>query len=271
MQNQTPIPFDLRLMHWCTQLCLFAFVLVVLACAALALGRLPVFSIRTVTIQGNLLKTSDAALQHAATSAINGTLFTTDLSAIRATLQETPWVRSALVRRQFPNGLRIELGEHTALALWGDSEDEDDARMLNTHGEIFEANQSDVENEHLVRLNGPDENAKDILNMYQYLARPFATAGLTLVSLNQNGRGTWSAETETGAHLELGAGTPEQVLTRSQAFFQTLPVISARLGQPAQALESADLRHHNAYALRLRGVTTETITATGAVGSGKAP
>ena len=271
MQSSTPIPFDLRLMRWCTQLCLVAFVLVALACASLALGRLPIFSIRTVTLHGDLVKSSESALQHAATSAINGTLFTTDLAAIRAALQETPWVRSALVRRQFPNSLRIELGEHTAVALWGDSDDEEDARMLNAHGEIFEANQSDVENDHLVKLNGPDESAKEVLQMFQHLARPFNAASQPLASLSLNERGTWSAKTENNAHLELGAGSPEQVLTRSQSFFQTLPVISARLGQSAQALESADLRYQNAYALRLRGVTTETITATGAAKPGKAP
>lgn len=271
MQSPTPIPFDLRLMRWCTQLCLFAFVMVGLACAALALGRLPIFSIRTVTIQGDLVKTSESALQHAATAPINGTLFTTDLSAIRNTLLETPWVRNALVRRQFPNGLRIEVGEHVAAALWGDSDDEEDARMLNTHGEIFEANQSDVESDHLVRLNGPDENAVDVLQMFKHLARPFAAAGQPLVSLSLNERGTWSAKTENGAQLELGSGSPEQVLARSQSFFKTLPVISARLGQSVQAMESADLRYQNAYALRLRGVTTDPHTATGTDNTGKAP
>ena len=270
MPTDTHTPFDLRLMRWMTQLCLLAFAGVMLASGALALARLPIFSIRTVSIQGDLSKTSDSALQHAATSAINGTLFTTDLAAVHSTLLETPWVRNAVVRRQFPDGLRIELGEHTALALWGDSDEDEGTRLLNTHGEIFEANRADVESEHLVQLNGPDERAKDVLLMYQQLARPFSVAGHGLQSLSLSERGTWAARTESGAQLELGAGTPVQVLARSQTFFQTLPVISARLGSSPQALESADLRHRNAYALRLRGVSTETITATGPSGSGKA-
>lgn len=270
MLTDTHTSFDLRLMRWFTQLCLLAFTGVMFACAALALARLPIFSIRTVNIQGDLSKTSDTALQHAATSAITGTLFTTDLSAVRGAFLETPWVRNVVVRRQFPNGLRIELGEHSALALWGESDEDEGTRMLNTHGEIFEANRADIESEHLVQLNGPDERAKDVLVMYQQLARPFSVAGQELQSLSLSERGTWAARTESGAQLELGAGDPTQVLARSQTFFQTLPVISARLGSSPQALESADLRHRNAYALRLRGVSTETITATGPSSAGKA-
>lgn len=270
MRSNSTLPFDLRLMRWCTQLCLVAFVLVMMACALLAVGRLPYFSIQTVTLQGELSKTNDNALQQAATSAINGTLFTADLSAVKAALEETPWVRRAVVRRQFPNGLRVELSEHTALALWGDSDDEEGMRMVNTHGEIFEANRADVENDHLVQLQGPDEQVKEVLQMYQQLARPFAAAGQALLGLNLNERGTWSVRTETGARMELGAGVPAQVLSRSQAFFSTFPVISSRLNKPTNALESADLRYPNAYALRLRGLVTNTIASAENAGTSKA-
>ncbi len=56
--------------------------------------------------------------------------------------------------------------------------------------------------------------------------------------------------------LDLGGGTPEQVLQRTQRFVRTLSQITQQYQRTADALEYADLRYPDGYALRLRGVTT---------------
>jgi cell division protein FtsQ len=52
------------------------------------------------------------------------------------------------------------------------------------------------------------------------------------------------------------------VMARVQRLTQTLAQVSQRYGRQTQSLESADLRHINGYALRLRGVGTFDSTTT---------
>jgi len=61
--------------------------------------------------------------------------------------------------------------------------------------------------------------------------------------------------------VELGRGTQEEVTARTQQFLQTLTQVAARYGRRPEALVSADLRHGDGYAVRLRGVGTTSADA----------
>ena len=63
--------------------------------------------------------------------------------------------------------------------------------------------------------------------------------------------------------VELGGGTPPEVVARAQHFAQTLTRVASQYGRRADALEAADLRHVGGYALRLRGVTTVAVQPNG--------
>jgi cell division protein FtsQ len=72
-------------------------------------------------------------------------------------------------------------------------------------------------------------------------------------------RGSWRAELESGARLELGRGDEAEVLARVERLARTLGEVSRRFGDAsdrARALVAADLRHADGYALRLAGVAT---------------
>ena len=58
------------------------------------------------------------------------------------------------------------------------------------------------------------------------------------------------------ALLELGSGAQPELLARTQRFLKTLTQVTARYGRRPEALETADLRHQDGYAIRLRGVST---------------
>ena len=85
-----------------------------------------------------------------------------------------PWVRQAMVRREFPNRLRVQLQEHRAVALWGS---EAESRLVNNFGEVFEANVGDVEQDGLPRLAGPDGQSAQVLAMYRALQAAVRAAG----------------------------------------------------------------------------------------------
>ena len=82
------------------------------------------------------------------------------------------------------------------------------------------------------------------------------TLGLPLAGLELTGRGSWRALLKSGVDIELGRGTAEEVLARVDRMTSTLAQVASRYGRRVDALESADLRHENGYALRLRGVST---------------
>ena len=136
------------------------------------------------------------------------------------------------------------------MALW--SGDENSDKMVNSHGEVFEANVGDVEDDSLPEFSGPDGSSPQVLAMYQRLAPVFQQLGIEMTSLAMSGRGSWKVELENGAVVELGRGTPDEVIERTARFVRTVPQLLRKFHAP---LESADLRHAEGYAVKLKGVT----------------
>ena len=79
-----------------------------------------------------------------------------------------------MVRREFPNRLQVELQEHQAVAYWGS---EGDCALINSYGEVFEANVGEVEQDRLPRLSGPEGQGVEVLAMYRALAPLYLSAG----------------------------------------------------------------------------------------------
>jgi cell division protein FtsQ len=108
---------------------------------AAALGwwalRHPVFAIGGITVLGDTTHNNVATLRANVAPRLAGNFFTVDLQQARAAFESVPWVRQAVVRRQFPNKLRVDAAGTRAEAFWGaDSE----SHLVNTYGEVFEAN-----------------------------------------------------------------------------------------------------------------------------------
>jgi cell division protein FtsQ len=61
--------------------------------------------------------------------------------------------------------------------------------------------------------------------------------------------------------MELGRGTAQEVLERTRRYVSTVLQATALYRRKPDSVESADLRHGNGYALRLRGVTTVSAEA----------
>jgi cell division protein FtsQ len=152
----------------------------------------------------------------------------------------------------------VQLQEHRAVALWGS---ETESRLVNNFGEIFEANVGDVEQEGLPRLVGPDGQSAQVLAMYLAIKPLFEPLELAVDRLTHTARGSWQLELDTGAVIELGRGAPEEITARTQRFLQTLTQVTTRNGRRPEALVSADLRHGDGYAVRLRGVGTTSADA----------
>ena len=253
MNPKLPQPMDVKLMNL-TASVLFAVCAVLLAAALAWWGlRHPVFAIGGITVQGDVAHNSAATLRANVAPRLAGNFFTVDLLKAREAFEAVPWVRQAVVRRQFPNRLRVQLEEHEAQALWGA---DSDSRLVNSFGEVFEANSGDVEQDDLPRLAGPEGSSQQVLEMYRGLKPLFEPLELVIEDLTLTGRGSWTLRLDSGATVELGRGTTEEVLARSRRFAQTLVQVTSKYGRRPEALVTADLRHAAGYALKLRGVAT---------------
>jgi cell division protein FtsQ len=253
MKEPLSTPMDVKLMNMTASILFVAFALMVVGAVAGWASRHPIFAIRAVAVTGEVTHNNAVTLRANVAPRLSGTFLTMDLTAARLAFEAVPWVRKAVVRREFPNRLKVLLQEHKAVAYWGT---EGESRLLNNFGEVFEANVGEVEQEVLPRLNGPDGQAAQVLATYQTLQPLFEDMDMALEQFELTGRGGWRARLDTGAALELGGGSMDEVLARTQRFLKTLTQVTSRYGRTPEALETADLRHEDGYAIRLRGVTT---------------
>ncbi|MDB5892281.1 MAG: cell division protein FtsQ [Polaromonas sp.] len=214
------------------------------------LMRQSLFSLNGIVVHGDVAHNNTVTLRANVAPRLAGNFFTVDLAQTQKTFESVPWVRQAVVQRQFPNQLKVRLQEHQAIAYWGP---DGHIRLINNFGEIFEANPGDVESEGLPQLNGPDGQAARVLGVYQTLAPLFEQREDKLQGLELTMQGSWRAYLDTGAVIELGHGSAGEIEARVQRFVSTLTQVAARFGRD---VESADLRYGNGYALRLKGVTT---------------
>jgi cell division protein FtsQ len=250
------LPGDVRLMNVVSGAVFVGVAFVLLAAGTGWLARAPMFEIAVIRVQGDLTRNSAPTIRANALPALAGSFFSVDLAQARRAFEQVPWVRRAVVRRVWPNELVVQIEEHRAAALWegrpgagGDGAE----RLVNTHGEVFEANLGDVEDEDLPLFVGPDGQSAPMLALWRRLQPAFAERGLAIEKLRLSGRGSWRVELDNGASVVLGRGGEDELMARAGRFLRTLAQVRGRWNAP---LEYADLRHADGYALRLRGVST---------------
>lgn len=244
-------PVDVRIMDATSGAIYVLAALTLLAAGVLWLTRAPWFSIRVIELESGLSRSNVHTIRANALPQLQGNFFSIDLQRARAGFESAPWVRQASVRRIWPDRLAVQLQEHQAVALW--EADGADTRLVNSFGEVFEANLGDVEEDDLPVFDGPPGQSRVLWAMYNRLKPQLATREMSVARLSLSGRGSWMVQTDDGARIELGRGSDAEVLARVERFARTLAQVSERFAQP---LLFADLRHTDGYAVRLQGVTT---------------
>jgi cell division protein FtsQ len=251
MATDSALPFDIRLMNGVASALFVLVGVALLAAAVLWLTRAPWLSIRVIQLEGDLQRNSVATIRANATPRLAGNFFSIDLDKARAAFESVPWVRQATLRRVWPDRLAVHLDEHHPVALW--QGEDGNERLVNAQGEVFEANVGDVEDEGLPEFSGPAGSSAQMLALYRRLQPVFGAQRLEIEQLYLSGRGSWRVELDTGAQVQLGRGSDDELVARSDRFLRTVSQITGRFQRD---LEYADLRHADGYAVRLRGITT---------------
>lgn len=243
------LPPDVRVMNATAAAIIVLAGLVVLSAAAAWVARQPAFAFHSIRLEGEVTRNSAATIRANAAPRLAGNYFTLDLQAARRAFEGVPWVRHAVVQRVFPDRLVVRMEEHHPVAVWKGDEGND--RLVNSHGEVFEANLGDVEEDNLPEFaGGEDESAAAVLAMYQRLVPLLKPLDVSPARLALSGRGTWLMELDNGAEVEIGRGTEDEVLARVGRFVRTVTQVTDR---QRRGWQHADLRHADGYALRMKG------------------
>lgn len=238
----------------------------VLALAALLLGaavwvaRHPYFAIRTVQIEGMgqdaLVSVTPSAVHGTIAGRLTGNFFTIDLDASRKLIESAPWVRSAQVRRVWPHTLQVKIEEQQPLAYWNETD------MINTWGEPFAANEAVLgDDTFLPQLNGPVNSERLVVQRYAEVTQWLSPLGLSIQQLNLSPRYAWEVVLSDDIRLHLGRDPAADIAdfhgtsgamrfaARLERFVQAWPTLIERLD--GRAIQSADLRYSNGFAIRL--------------------
>jgi cell division protein FtsQ len=251
-------PLDVRLMN-ITASVLFVVAMGLGLAALVTWGvRQKSFDVSRIQVDGDVSRNSVSTIRANALPQLTGNFFTMDLSQGQRAFEAVPWVRHAVVSRVWPDRLNVRLEEHRAAALWSMEEGSD--QLVNTFGEVFQANVGDVEDDDLPTLQGPEGSAPLVLAAFRRLQPVFQRLDLRLETLTLSGRGSWHAGFDSGAEVELGRGTEVELVARTERFAGTVAQVIARYQRP---LVFADLRHNEGYALRLKGITTTQAATAG--------
>ena len=199
--------------------------------------RSELFPVREVVLASPVRQTSKEEIQASVRERITGNFFAVSPEQVRAGLESLPWVRSASVRRVWPDRLVVALEEHVALAHWGDD------ALINTHGERFTGKTS----EPLPLFVGPPGSEAEVARAYARFAHLAAPLGTGVERVVLTPRFAWQLRLQNGLYVMLGrdAAAAEARLARF------VGVYALTLGTLNRRHEYVDLRYPNGFVLRV--------------------
>lgn len=229
------------------------------------------FPVRRISLEGEFRHASRDLLGEAVAEAAQGNFYTLDLEAVRRAAESIPWVHRAMVRRQWPDTVRVAIREQQLVARWNaDAWVNVEGERADLHGQDGPAG--------VPRFEGPEGTQDEVLAHYRRLGPLLTPLGLRIARLRLTPRYAWElvlaeegrvtaapqpAEPPDGARpagwarpasageaggatgLELILGR-EQVEARLTRFVRHYPALAAEAGR----IRQVDLRYTNGFAVQ---------------------
>jgi cell division protein FtsQ len=204
-------------------------------------STLPIHKIR---VQGALVHVNEAMLHSSVVDKVQGGYFNIDVASLRQTVEQLAWVKTAAVRRVWPDAVVINVVEQQPLANWAGG------GLVNIYGELF-APQDDIEFPQLPRFSAPTGMQHAITELYRDLSAQLAPLNLHIVSLRLDERRAVQFELQNGIEVVLGR---EERFARLQRFVK---VYNKTLAPHAAQIRRVDLRYSNGMAVQWNNKATQ--------------
>ncbi|MEE4191189.1 MAG: FtsQ-type POTRA domain-containing protein [Halieaceae bacterium] len=207
-----------------------------LALVALAGWQLLSLPVNRVVVSGEMQQLSRDELMAVISDSLSGGFLWLDLQTVREPLESLPWVHRAVVRRQWPDSIEVQVVEQRPIAHW-----RDDA-YLNHAGEVFRpGNVQPLAG--LPTLSGPEGSQAELMNRYRKVQEQLQPLGLKVTALQMSSRGGLTAQLEGGGELVFGRDGLDEKLTRLTSIYR------ARLAARRDELARVDLRYSQGAAV----------------------
>jgi len=225
-----------------------------LVAAVLWSARLPLFPLREVVVMQELRELRRSDLERSLAGRLRGNFFSINLDALRASLEQLPWVRRVEVRRQWPSRIEVTIEEHVPVAFWGQAT----GQLVNSYGEVFSAAINVAPAEAMPVLQGPTGMAPEMLAHYQQAQDILKPLGRVPRAIHVSPRLAVQLRLDDGMTVELGRQQSKAPLReRLERFVEYYPsVLTAGRQRPAVV----DMRYPNGFALRVNALAAAPAT-----------
>ena len=210
---------------------------------------LPIRTVRLMSAPERVVPSEVLALVK---SGVQGNFMTVDINRLRLSLEALPWVKSVSIRREFPDGLLLQIEEHQAVARWNDD------ALVNQQGEVFVAETK----QQLPRFIGIDGSSVEVLDEYKAFSGQLAVLNLQVSQIALSARHAWQLHLSNGTVLELGREALQERMARFVAYQMAEgskpKAEESKAGDSgrklaAQGSSVVDMRYRNGFAVRVTG------------------
>lgn len=200
--------------------------------------------IQKVVVEGKFKNADLKKLEAMVSRYANAGFFNVDVNKIESVASKVDWIRSASVRRVWPDTLKIIIDEHDVFAVWNNDS------LVNNQGELFHpagvsANYSSATDskEILPKLSGPEGSHDTVLAKYKQIESELAVLGLHITELEMDGRYSWQLLLDNNVRLLFGR---EQVDEAIQRF---VTIFGGSFARNLKDIRHVDLRYTNGIAV----------------------
>ncbi len=202
------------------------------------------FPVRSVKVEGEFRYLDRAALERTVSAHAGSGLLRLDVEAVRAEVEGLPWVARASVRRVWPDGLVVRVGEQQPLARWAGG------GLVNTAGEVFAAQEGSGP-QGLPEFAGPQGLSPLVTQRYREFAPLIQRDGFDVRRIELDDRNAWRVRLSTGLTLELGRDDVTRRLVRFARLYASV------LAPETRSVARVDLRYANGFAVEFAAAPAE--------------
>jgi len=192
------------------------------------------FPIRTVRIEGEFRHLSPQVLKAGVTNVVRGGFFDVNVEAIQKALMKNPWVNRVIVRRVWPDGLKVQVTERVAVARWKDQ------GLLSRESVFFSPAAASYPVD-LSVFSGPDNSYKLLMARYNLISGFLRDTELKVIALNLSERGAFDFKLSNGVSVIVGRNRIENRIARFAQY--TWPALRDDFGK----ISSVDMRYTNGF------------------------
>lgn len=193
--------------------------------------------IEWVRLEGEFEHVSAEQVRAVAAPLVRHGFFGLRLREVQTAVEALPWIKSAGVRKVWPDTVVIRIAEHVPMVRWTDGQ------LISDTGEIF-ALPPGAQIQTLPALEGPSDRAEQMIQFFRAAQEVLAGTALAIARVHLSKRGAWTMELSGGQRLALGS---KDILERLGRFRSAW---LADFRNDPRILRTADLRYPSGLSIQ---------------------